>query len=316
MLFLELKTTIMKHLLKSVFLLFSIIGLGSPAFSQQKTFVKDSIMLGYMKSGYSNTHFKPEGKTDKDSNRQGKWKDYEVRKDYALVDIDNKPKQIRGYFLVYGEGKYVDNKKDGDWDFYVIEDISFKKILQKHVHYQKGIRTDEFKYYFPNGKVAQIGKYENNNIQGEVKAYYSNGSLYGLIHYKDNKKEGTDTYYYPNGVTKIQISFKGDSINGEYTSYYENKTLQEKSYSNMGSPDSTYRYYYSNGQLWIEKKYNNGLLMNVTGSYDQQGKPRDKGTLKDGTGTVNYYTEDGTLYNTQTYKDGKMISEASNGTFR
>ena len=79
-----------------------------------------------------------------------------------------------------------------------------------------------------------------------------------------------------------------------------------------GVADGSYKYYYSNGQLWVEKEYSNGLLINIVGSYDQKGKPRDKGTLKDGNGTVKYYTEDGKVYTIETYQNGKKIKEVSN----
>lgn len=77
----------------------------------------------------------------------------------------------------------------------------------------------------------------------------------------------------------------------------------------MGTENSIYKYYYENGQLWIEMEYKNGLLMNVIGSYDNMGNPREKGTIKDENGTVIYYTEDGKIYSVETFKDGKKIKE-------
>jgi antitoxin component YwqK of YwqJK toxin-antitoxin module len=77
----------------------------------------------------------------------------------------------------------------------------------------------------------------------------------------------------------------------------------------MGESDGTYKYYYENGQLWVEKEYKNGLLMNVIGNFDPKGNHRDKGTIKDGNGTVNYYTEEGKVYSRQTFQEGKKIME-------
>ena len=77
----------------------------------------------------------------------------------------------------------------------------------------------------------------------------------------------------------------------------------------MDKLDGVDRYYHENGQIWIERIYDNGLLLNVIANYDSTGKKRDKGTLKDGNGTLNLYDENNTLKRIETYKDGLKTSE-------
>lgn len=279
------------------------------SYCQQLTFVKDSIMNDYMKSGYSDKHFQPKGKEDKNKLRQGWWKDYEVVNDFEYVSINGKPKQIFGLFLLYGEGEFVDGKREGAWKFYVLEDKTFKKILQQEVSFSKGEKNGLFKYFFPSGNIGVEGKYIANKLEGEVKSYYDEGKLYGTRLYINGMKSGRHTYLHPNGKIELEHNFINDSLNGLYQTFYTNGNIQESFSYQAGKENGIYKYFYENGQLWIEKEYKNGLLMKVIGSYDNLGNPRDKGTIKDGNGTVNYYTEDGIIYSIQTFKDGVKIKE-------
>jgi antitoxin component YwqK of YwqJK toxin-antitoxin module len=279
------------------------------AYSQQLTLVKDTIMNNYMESGYSTKHFRPEGKEDGNGWRQGQWKDYEVSNDFAYVMIDSKPKQIFGNFLLYGEGQFVDNKREGGWKFYVLEDKSFKRILQKKVSFVKGEKDGPFAYYFPSGRMGIEGHFLSDQLDGEVKSYYERGQLYGTRFYENGLRTGRHTYLYPDGKLELEHNFTNDTLNGLYQSYYQGGKLEESFTYNKGLIDGTYKYYYDNGQLWVEKEYKNGLLMNVAGSFDRKGNQRDKGSLKDGNGTINFYTQEGKVYSVQTYKEGKKIKE-------
>ena len=74
-------------------------------------------------------------------------------------------------------------------------------------------------------------------------------------------------------------------------------------------------YFYENGQLWIEKTYENGLLLNVNGSYTKDGNLRDKGTIKNGNGTVIHYTEEGKIYAILTFQNGLKVKNKSQSGF-
>ena len=278
-------------------------------FSQNLIFVKDGIMNNYMESGYSSENFIPTGKTDSNKLRQGFWKDYEVITDLVYVIKNGKPEQIFGKFLMYGEGKFIDGKRNGNWDFYVIEDKTFKKIFNQQVTFDKGILENGFKYFYSNKKIACEGNYLNNKLDGIVKSYYNDGKLYGTRLYKNNIKNGNHKYLYPNGKIELEHNFIDGIKEGLYQTNYPNGKTLEKFYYKMGKEHGVYQYYYENGQLWIEKTYNNGLLINVNVNYDSNGKERDKGTLKNGNGTVQYYDENGKIYTIVTFKDGLKASE-------
>lgn len=281
------------------------------AYCQAISFVKDSIMNYYMESGFSNKNFRSKGEWDKKTDiRYGKWIDYEVAKTFAYIsDNEGNPKQIFGQYLIYGEGNFVDSKREGKWELYLIEDKSFKNILQRKVNYKNGLMEGEFTHFYPSGKVGIEGLYSNEKLDGLIKSYYENGKPNGLRYYAKGLAIGKHTYFYPNGQIRLEAEFVNDTLNGSYKSFYENGQIKENFIYKKGKEDGIYKYYYPNGQLWIEKEYKEGRVMNVINNYDSEGKAREKGTLKEGNGTIILYTEKGEIYSIVTYKDGKKIDK-------
>ena len=281
------------------------------SYSQQIVFVKDSIIDEYMRSGFARKTFRPEGKIDTDKQKQGFWKDYDILNDFAYATKDGKPKQLFGHYLLYGEGEYVDGKREKDWKIYVIEDKTFKKVLQEELSYMKGLRSGPFKYFFANGTVGIEGKYLDNYFEGEMRTYYEDGKLYGIRQYKHGLRVGKHSYVYPDGKPELEANFVNDTLNGLYQTFYPNGTPQEVFSYDMGKINGVYKYYFDNGQLWVEKEYKDGLLWNIKNNFDKNGNARDKGTLIDGDGAIYYYTEEGKVYSEETYKNGRKINEIS-----
>lgn len=289
-------------------LIITLLGTSS-AYAQSLPLIKDDLVNKYMKNGYANEHFLSIGTEDKKHLKQGTWKDYEVIEDFEYAEVDGYPNQTFARFLLYGEGEFVDNKREGLWKFYAIQDQTFQKILQKEVSFVHGEKTGHYKYFYPSGNISVEGEYANNQYEGETKIYYEDGNLYGSIFFSQDLKTGHHHYYHHNGKLKMEHSFVNDVQDGFYQSFYSNGNVKESCAYSNGQQNGSYKYYYENGVLWTEKEYKDGLLMNVIGSYDNSGKERNKGSLKNGNGTVNHYTEEGKLYLVYTFKKGKMVKQ-------
>jgi len=289
----------------ALFVFIAFINTG--AFSQNITFIQDSIMDAYMKSGYSNIHFMPKGKSDKKDHKQGAWKDYEVRFILTTQTIDDAPFSNNGYFLVYGEGRYVDNKRDGKWKLYIIEDKTFKKILFEELTYVNGYSHGPFTTYYPSGKIDSKGNYLYDFHEGEVTFYKESGIRYSSYNYKTNKRHGKSIVYFDNQQIKIEKNYSNDTLEGLVNYYYTNGKLKESVTYSKGICNGINRYYHENGQLWIEKEYKKDTLWTIYSSFDEQGNPRDFGTLKNGTGTAIYYTLEGKVYLIQHFNEGVLI---------
>lgn len=120
-------------------------------------------------------------------------------------------------------------------------------------------------------------------VYGEKSVHVVTIELMGLVHGTISEKNG-------GGFAAVTPSkFITETIN--YSPKYSGSSKE----------------YHKNGSLWTERVYVNGLLWNVLSNYDKDGNLVDKGTLLDGTGTVNLYDEDGKLILIQTYKEGALI---------
>jgi len=276
---------------------------------QELIFLKDSIMDAYMKSGYADKHFMPKGKEDKNGLRQGKWKDYEVINDFEYISIDGKPEQEFGYFLLYQEGEYLNDKRVGKWKFFAIEDKSFKKILQQEVTYNNGEKEGPYKYFYPSGKIGIVGTNTSGIWDGETKSYYESGNLYGTRFYIKGSATGRHTYLYSNGNLKFEQNFYNDTLEGLVQHYYPNGNIEESFNCKKGEIHGEYKYFYESGQLWVNREYVDGKVFNILELYDSEGNTLDFGTLKDGTGTVKYYTLDQKIYMIRTFENSEMIKE-------
>jgi antitoxin component YwqK of YwqJK toxin-antitoxin module len=96
---------------------------------------------------------------------------------------------------------------------------------------------------------------------------------------------------------------KWDSVN---KSRYENGQLKAIINFKNGKEDGKGIWFYKNGQFKGELLFNSGRLMEIVSLFDQTGRTLEKGTLKEGSGTVNNYTDDGKLEYIEYYKNGKV----------
>ncbi|MCK4560318.1 MAG: hypothetical protein KAV45_11075 [Calditrichia bacterium] len=63
---------------------------------------------------------------------------------------------------------------------------------------------------------------------------------------------------------------------------------------------------YESGNVWSERIYRNGVPWTVLSNFNEDGKPQEKGSLKDGNGTLYIYDEKGKLIEIITFDDGKL----------
>ena len=293
--------------MKIILTIILVLSLTTDTYCQNLVFVKDSIMQSYIKSGYADKNFISEGKYDKNKIKQGNWKNYDAFKDVQYISVSGERIKVSGSFLMYSEGKFVDGKQEGSWKFYVLEDKTFKKILNKKMTYKNGDRAGQFKYFFPSGKVSVEGEFTTDNLNGEIKDFYEDGKEYGKTYYSNGLKIGKHVFFHKNGVLAARYNFVDDVLNGLSEDFYSNGNPKSTFTCTKGLENGAYKYYYENGQLWTHREYKNGLLIDIIASFDSQGNPKDKGTLKDGNGTLKLYNKDGKLYCIKTFKDGEAI---------
>ena len=244
-----------------------------------------------------------------------------------------------GLKLLKDAGEYIANKRTGKWIQYESFDtklpISWNR--NKTTEYKNGVRNGqeiEFQGYgeeyqrplaiqhFANGVEDGIGSYYYSNRPYNLRwdIIYKQGIMYVTKqYYESGKMEWTkiDTIinkttgiyfkqFYENGNLKQSGFFINDTTcEGVLTGYYKNGKIESLTTYKNGNIDGTYKYYYDNGQLWAKRKYSNGKLLEVISNFDPNGKAREKGSLKNGNGTLIMYDDDGNQMEAKEYLNGK-----------
>ena len=147
------------------------------------------------------------------------------------------------------------------------------------------LKTGMWKQYYECGEIFQIGKYLNGKETGEWKIFHENGQLRQIGKFNNGKQTGEWNFYHPNG--------KREGIG----------TLID------GKRNGIWKWYHTNGSIYTEREWDNERLVKIISCYDGQGNELDKGTFKNGNGTMKVYDIDGNLLETYNYKNGKYVKE-------
>jgi antitoxin component YwqK of YwqJK toxin-antitoxin module len=236
-------------------------------------------------------------------------------------------------------GKYLKGEKDGVWILYKSNDkkppfywnrntvLNYnmgikdgKEIIYQGygIEYQKPFIIRHWENDIENG-IGEIYDYNSpynlqktyNAVNGQMwlmEAYYPNGQL--QIKYTDTIIKGQKLKYFKEYFESGQLKGTGFYLNGEQLfgirmNFYENgKTESIANYAD-GKLNGNYKYFHDNEQLWTERIYKGGYLLEVNSNYNRKGKRNNPGTIKNGTGTVNIYDTDGKLTKTKDYVDGQ-----------
>jgi antitoxin component YwqK of YwqJK toxin-antitoxin module len=138
--------------------------------------------------------------------------------------------------------------------------------------------------YYDNGQKSVEETYWEGKLDGNVTWWHPNGNKKWERHYKEGKLDGPSTRWHKNGQKGLEENFKEGKLDGLQTGWYEN------------------------GQKRGEGTFVGGKLMSAV-EWKPNGGKCPETNLKDGNGTRVFYHDDGTEYNRETYKDGKLDSD-------
>lgn len=116
-------------------------------------------------------------------------------------------------------------------------------------HYNKGLKDDEWVYYYNNGQVKKKVHYKNNVLNGKYETYTENGDPLISTNYLKGKYDGNYIEYNNRKNLIRDINYKNGQYNGNYKEYNSNGILIiETTYKN-GLIDGKYKDYYKNGNI-------------------------------------------------------------------
>lgn len=226
-----------------------------------------------------------------------------------------------GYFVFYGkdrpeagiaptgkveEGKFVDDRKEGEWVKYH-RDGKTPKLRGDFVNNRP---SGMFYKYYENGILKEEGKFVDGQYTDSLKRYYDSGQLeYAAFYNAEGKEDGLVKYYYRNGQPQLIYTAK----NGE-------RIGEEKRFDSFGKPlDSLgtltgvteanatdlYRQKKTAPAVKVSQENGYNIVMNASGEKDQEGDFKN-GLLFDGKRYI--YDQSGILTQVEIYKEGYLHS--------
>ncbi|MBN2615388.1 MAG: toxin-antitoxin system YwqK family antitoxin [Bacteroidales bacterium] len=200
---------------------------------------------------------------------------------------------------LYVIGSYHNGKETGEWKAYHKNGKLY--VLGK---FENGKREGVWTNYFDNGKTMSSGQYVSGKQSGNWKYYYDNGQLKQNTFYKNGKLDGDFKGYTEKGKVSSLGRYEKGKSTGDWKFYYENGKLKLETRYIQGELNGTWKNYYENGNLFTERQYDKGKLMHVVSLLNPRGKPLDKGSLKNGNGTLIIYDSDGKFLRMDQYVNG------------
>ena len=177
---------------------------------------------------------------------------------------------------------------------------------------EEGIDQEDFREYYPNGKLFRLIPYIDDDRDGEysffspdsVKLFslvYDEGSVTSvLVRNKQGKmdniaaaklNEGLVSSYYPNGIMAATIPLVKGYLNGTLTMYYENgNKLRQREYKNDYLEGKSVDYY-ANGKIRTSTQFANDVNHGEYVRYTESGVKALEGSFEadSRTGVWTYY---------------------------
>jgi antitoxin component YwqK of YwqJK toxin-antitoxin module len=247
---------------------------------------------------------------------------------------DNNTTQVTGYTpaLVCIEGNFKNGKKNDIFKAYLIDSFDHSKRYKIWEQtYLEDKLNGEWRTYFLNGTLAKVATYKDDTLHGIYRkfwidgktieeereylngsntyverTYFKSGKPERETPYKNGKINGIVRAYYENGQLKSVTPAVNDQEHGLVKRYYEDGTLMEELSTVNGKFHGIRKYYHPNGKLWSVEEYKNGMPWNAIANYTDKGMKRPQGTLKNGTGTLIFYDDNGAVSETLKFTNGQQ----------
>jgi antitoxin component YwqK of YwqJK toxin-antitoxin module len=219
---------------------------------------------------------------------------------------------------IYEEGRYVNDRKEGEWIRYHKDGLTPKLIGE----YKRGRPNGLYTKYYASGDLRESGNFERGKYQGIHRRYFESGCL-EYEEFNDSIGQDGDEYYYYNNCVAVSDIIRGqielmhihDTVTGESTKYryYRDGDVREIIiYSKDGRVKSqetstrTDAIHCGPGNRRVRKE------MLEKDQYYPDGSIRYEGEFRDGklvNGRHYVYDADGILLKVEVFKKGRYHSD-------
>jgi antitoxin component YwqK of YwqJK toxin-antitoxin module len=162
-------------------------------------------------------------------------------------------------------------------------------------------------YKYDNWKTTSETHFLNGLKHGYSTHYYSNRKPRLVEIWENGKRVGYKDQFLPDGTHILEDG------HGLYMTYDKDGKLTYAAEHSDGKRAGVATWYYENGEIRESAKYKYnpndilGYRWEIISSFNKDGTPREKGTLKNGNGTWNIYDDSGKLTEVLEFKNGILV---------
>lgn len=137
--------------------------------------------------------------------------------------------------LVASAGKYVNQLKEGKWQFF---SSSTKGLLVSEVEYSGDKKNGLTVKYYPDSTIAEKIHYVNDLRHGEYLKFYPEGTMTLKTSYWNGKLNGKFEAFFENGKPEFLGQYKNDLREGVWIIYRKDGGQRFKTEYTLGIPDN------------------------------------------------------------------------------
>lgn len=136
---------------------------------------------------------------------------------------------------IASRGKYIDQKKEGKWQFYSAETEGY---MISEESYEGNLRTGPTLKFYPGNLLAERINYMNDVKHGTWEQFYKSGKSFIKSNYINGKLTGTYEAWFENGKQMYSGRYNGDVRDGLWLIYNEDGSLKYRIEYRNGIPDN------------------------------------------------------------------------------
>lgn len=166
---------------------------------------------------------------------------------------------------IKAEGTYLDSKPINDWKYY----FPSGKVEMTGSYNTKGQKIGQWMWFYENGKTLREENYVNGKLEGKYSEYDEKGNIISQGEFYDDKEEGKWIIHYGDFIE--EGSFKEGLRDGEWKGTYDNGNKAYEVIFHDDNPDGNYKSYWPNGKPKETGIYILGRKHGLWQKYDETG---------------------------------------------
>jgi len=177
-------------------------------------------------------------KNDKPAGEFKRYYEDNTLKSLLVFNADGTEAKATLYYsngMVASTGKYVNQLKEGRWQFF---SPSTKGLLISEENYSGNKKNGISIKFYPDSTIAEKCYYKNDFRQGEYLKYYPNGSVNLKTNYTNGKLNGSFEAFFENGKPEITGQYKNDLREGPWVIFKKDGNQRFRTEYTAGIPNN------------------------------------------------------------------------------